>query len=377
MHVIIVGPAYPYRGGIAALNERLAYEYQKQGHKVEIYTFTLQYPNFLFPGKTQYSESPAPEDLKIYRKINSCNPFNWIKIGKEIKKKNPDLVITRFWLPFMAPCLGTIERVVKRNKHTKVVSLVDNIIPHEKRIGDKIFASYFVKSTQGFVAMSRSVLEDLSLFDSKKPRVYSPHPLYDHYGLRISNQEAQNNLGLDTSCKYVLFFGFIRGYKGLDLLLDAFGNKRLRELNVKLIVAGEFYGNEEQYMKQIKDLGIEDRVELHTYFIPDDKVNNYFCAADIVAQPYKTATQSGVTQVAFHFEKSMLVTNVGGLPEIVPHGKIGYVVEPDANEIAKALIDFYENEREKEFEQNVKEEKRKYEWVNMIEAFDKLTKSIS
>lgn len=377
MHVIIVGPAYPYRGGIAALNERLAYEYQKQGHKVEIYTFTLQYPNFLFPGKTQYSESPAPEDLKIYRKINSCNPFNWIKIGKEIKKKNPDLVITRFWLPFMAPCLGTIERVVKRNKHTKVVSLVDNIIPHEKRIGDKIFASYFVKSTQGFVAMSRSVLEDLSLFDSKKPRVYSPHPLYDHYGLRISNQEAQNNLGLDTSCKYVLFFGFIRGYKGLDLLLDAFGNKRLRELNVKLIVAGEFYGNEEQYMKQIKDLGIEDRVELHTYFIPDDKVNNYFCAADIVAQPYRTATQSGVTQVAFHFEKSMLVTNVGGLPEIVPHGKIGYVVEPDANEIAKALIDFYENEREKEFEQNVKEEKRKYEWVNMIEAFDKLTKSIS
>lgn len=377
MHVIIVGPAYPYRGGIAALNERLAYEYQKQGHKVEIYTFTLQYPNFLFPGKTQYSESPAPEDLKIYRKINSCNPFNWIKIGKEIKKKNPDLVITRFWLPFMAPCLGTIERVVKRNKHTKVVSLVDNIIPHEKRIGDKIFASYFVKSTQGFVAMSRSVLEDLSLFDSKKPRVYSPHPLYDHYGLRISNQEAQNNLGLDTSCKYVLFFGFIRGYKGLDLLLDAFGNERLRELNVKLIVAGEFYGNEEQYMKQIKDLGIEDRVELHTYFIPDDKVNNYFCAADIVAQPYKTATQSGVTQVAFHFEKSMLVTNVGGLPEIVPHGKIGYVVEPDANEIAKALIDFYENEREKEFEQNVKEEKRKYEWVNMIEAFDKLTKSIS
>ena len=377
MHVIIVGPAYPYRGGIAALNERLAYEYQKQGHKVEIYTFTLQYPNFLFPGKTQYSESPAPEDLKIYRKINSCNPFNWIKIGKEIKKKNPDLVITRFWLPFMAPCLGTIERVVKRNKHTKVVSLVDNIIPHEKRIGDKIFASYFVKSTQGFVAMSRSVLEDLSLFDSKKPRVYSPHPLYDHYGLRISNQEAQNNLGLDTSCKYVLFFGFIRGYKGLDLLLDAFGNERLRELNVKLIVAGEFYGNEEQYMKQIKDLGIEDRVELRTYFIPDDKVNNYFCAADIVAQPYKTATQSGVTQVAFHFEKSMLVTNVGGLPEIVPHGKIGYVVEPDANEIAKALIDFYENEREKEFEQNVKEEKRKYEWVNMIEAFDKLTKSIS
>lgn len=376
MHIIIVGPAHPYRGGIAALNERLAYEYQKQGHIVEMYTFTLQYPGFLFPGKTQYSESPAPDGLKIYRKINSCNPFNWIKVGNEIRKKNADLMITRFWLPFMAPCLGTIERVVRRNKYTKVVSLVDNIIPHEKRIGDKMFAKYFVKSTQGFIAMSKTVLDELCLFDTSKPKVFSPHPLYDHYGERVDKTQAQNNLSLANDAKYVLFFGFIRDYKGLDLLLEAFANPRLRELNVKLIVAGEFYGNEEVYMKQIKDFGIQDRVELHTYFIPDNKVNNYFCAADIVAQPYKSATQSGVTQIAFHFEKSMLVTNVGGLPEIVPHGKIGYVVEPDADDIAKALIDFYENNREQEYENNVKLEKQKYAWSNMIKAFDDLAKSI-
>jgi glycosyltransferase involved in cell wall biosynthesis len=225
--------------------------------------------------------------------------------------------------------------------------------------------------------MSKSVLDDLSSFDNKKPRTYSPHPLYDHYGERISKQQACSTLNLDPSQRYVLFFGFIRGYKGLDLLLDAFADKRLKDLGVKLIVAGEFYGNEDAYMKQIKDLQIEDRVELHTYFIPDEKVNNYFCAADIVAQPYKTATQSGVTQIAFHFEKSMLVTNVGGLPEIVPHGKIGYVVEPNAGDIADALVDFYENDRVVEYEINVKEEKQKYAWSNMIKAFNDLAETIS
>ena len=225
--------------------------------------------------------------------------------------------------------------------------------------------------------MSKTVLDELGLFDTSKPKVFSPHPLYDHYGERIDKAQAQNTLKLSTDANYVLFFGFIRDYKGLDLLLGAFADKRLRDLNVKLIVAGEFYGNEEAYMQQIKNLDIEDRVELHTYFIPDDKVNNYFCAADIVAQPYKSATQSGVTQIAFHFEKSMLVTNVGGLPEIVPHGKIGYVVEPNSNDIAKALVDFYENTREQEFETNVKEEKQKYAWSNMIKAFDDLAKSIS
>ena len=286
-------------------------------------------------------------------------------------------MITRFWLPFMAPCLGTIERIVRQNNHTRIVSLVDNIIPHEKRIGDKLFAKYFVKSTQGFVAMSKSVLDDLTSFDNKKPRIYSPHPLYDHYGERISKQQACSVLKLDPSYRYVLFFGFIRGYKGLDLLLEAFADKRLKDLGVKLIVAGEFYGNEEAYMKQIKDLRIDDRIELHTYFIPDEKVNNYFCAADRVAQPYKTATQSGVTQIAFHFEKSMLVTNVGGLPEIVPHGKIGYVVEPNAGDIANALVDFYENERMAVYETNVKEEKQKYAWSNMIKAFNDLAETIS
>ncbi|MBQ6096190.1 MAG: glycosyltransferase [Bacteroidales bacterium] len=368
MKVIIVGTAYPYRGGLSAFNERLAYEYLQRGDEVEIYTFTLQYPSFLFPGKTQYSDEPAPKGLTIHRRINSINPFNWLKTGREIARKRPDLLITKFWLPFMAPCLGTIERRVRRNGHTRIVSILDNIIPHEHRPGDRIFARYFVRSTDAFVAMSRSVLDDLSLFDTKKPRRFCPHPLYDHYGDILPKEEARRMVGIDTYGRYVLFFGFIRSYKGLDLLLDAMADPRIAQRDIRLIVAGEFYGDPKPYMEQIERLGIADRIKLCTDFIPDSQVNRYFCAADLVAQPYKSATQSGVTQIAFHFEKPMLVTDVGGLAEIVPDGKIGYVVQPDAHQIADAIVRYYDEQREAPFTEAVRDEKQKYSWDKMVEA---------
>lgn len=372
MKIIIVGTAYPYRGGLSAFNERLAQEYLQNGNDVEIYTFTLQYPGFLFPGKTQYSTDPAPENLVIHRKINSCNPFNWIKVGREIARKEPDMLITKFWLPFMAPCLGTIERLVRKNGKTRIISILDNVIPHEHRIGDKMFAKYFVNSTHGFVAMSKSVLQDLRLFTKNKPAEFCPHPLYDHYGESVSKTEALAKLNLNENEKYVLFFGFIRSYKGLDILFQAFAQQTLRSINIKLIVAGEFYGDPAPYLSLIKELNIEDRVILRTDFIPDSEVKYYFNAADIVAQPYKTATQSGVTQIAFHFEKPMLVTNVGGLAEIVPHQKIGYVVEPNPRQIADAIADFFVNNRKESFESNVKEEKKKYAWSRMTEAIERL-----
>ena len=372
MKIIILGTAYPYRGGLSAFNERMAREYQRMGHEVEIYTFTLQYPGFLFPGKTQYSDEPAPEDLRIFRKVNSCNPFNWIKVGNEIRRKKPDLMITKFWLPFMGPCFGTIARRVRKNRHTKLISILDNVIPHEHRIGDKMFARYFIRPTDGFVAMSKSVLQDLRLFTQSKPARFCPHPLYDHYGERLPKAEALKLLSLDPGCRYVLFFGFIRAYKGLDLLLEAFADSRLKDLNVKLIVAGEFYGDPQPYLEQIKRLGIGDRVVLATDFIPDHEVNRYFGACDIVAQPYKSATQSGVTQIAFHFEKPMLVTDVGGLAEIVPDGKVGFVVEPDSRQIAGALFRFFSENRQEEFERNLREEKKKYAWTSMTEAIEGL-----
>ncbi|MBQ6726122.1 MAG: glycosyltransferase [Bacteroidales bacterium] len=378
MNIIIIGTAHPYRGGLAAFNERLATEFQRQGNNVEMYTFTLQYPNFLFPGKTQFSPDPAPENLTIFRKVNSCNPFNWIKVGKEIAKKRPDVVVFAYWMSFMAPCFGTIARKIRKNKHTKIMALVHNMIPHEPNILDRFLPPYFVKSMDGFMALSESVVKDIEHFDKRGcPKGFSPHPIYDHYGQRLSRDEALQLLNLDPKYRYVLFFGFIRAYKGLDLLLDAFADPWLKQNDVKLIVAGEFYGDSAPYLSKIEQLGIADKVVLCTNFIPDGEVNRYFSAADIVAQPYKTATQSGVTQIAFHFEKAMLVTNVGGLAEIVPDGKIGYVVEPDKKPIADALRNFFEKNKREEFEHNIVEEKQKYSWSRFVEAFCRIADKIS
>lgn len=371
MKILIVGPAWPYRGGIADFDERIAREYIKKGDEVEIFTFTLQYPSFLFPGKTQYSPDPRPEDLDIKRKVNSINPFNWIKVGRELKKKNADLLIIKFWLPLMAPCFGTIARIVKGNGKTKVVSILDNIIPHEHRPGDKILSKYFVSSIDAFIAMSKSVYDDLKSLNDKKPCLMSPHPIYDNFGTAVSREEAIGSLGLDPSAKYMLFFGFIRDYKGLDILLKAIADERIKNSDIKLIVAGEFYNNSEKYFEMEKELELEGKIIWRTDFIADEQVKNYFCASDIIVQPYKTATQSGVTQIAYHFEKPMLVTNVGGLPEIVPNGKVGYSVEPEAKVIADAINDFYSNGRYAEFVENIKEEKKKYSWDRMLENVDK------
>ena len=372
MKIVIIGTAYPYRGGLAAFNERLALQFQNEGHEVVMYTFTLQYPRFLFPGKTQFTSDPAPRGLTIRRCINSCNPFNWLKVGRELRRQQPDMVVFAYWMSFMAPCFGTIARQVRLGKKTRCIALVHNMIPHEPNVLDKLFPGYFVKAMDGFTALSQSVVKDIEKFDHKgKPKSWAPHPIYDHYGALVDKAEARRQLGLDADGKYVLFFGFIRDYKGLDLLIDAFGDPRLQDCGARLIVAGEFYGDPAPYLKRIHSLDISDIVVLHNDYIPDSKVNLYFRACDIVAQPYKSATQSGVTQVAFHFEKPMLVTRVGGLPEIVPDGKIGYVVDVDAQSIADALLKFYKENREEEFTAAVREEKQKYSWDRMTAAIVK------
>jgi D-inositol-3-phosphate glycosyltransferase len=368
MKIVILGTAHPLRGGLSAYNERIAYEFQSQGHEVVIYTFSLQYPDFLFPGTTQFSDQPAPKDLTIKVAVNSVNPFNWWKVGREIKALNADLLIVKFWLPFMAPCLGTICKLVRGNNKTKVISIIDNIIPHEKRIGDFQFAKYFVNNVDGFIAQSKSVLSDLNLFDATKPKRFSPHPLYDNFGAAIPKEEAKAKLGLDSNKHYLLFFGFIRDYKGLDILLKAIADKRFKDQNINVIVAGEFYNNAEQYHQLIEELKIADLVTLRTDFIPDDMVRYYFCASDIVVQPYKHATQSGVTQICYHFNRPMIVTNVGGLPEIVPNDVVGYVVEPEPTSIANAILKFYAEQKEDVFAANINIEKEKYSWNAMLKS---------
>jgi len=370
--VVLIGSAYPLRGGLATFNERLVREYIRLGSDAAIYTFSLQYPSILFPGKTQYSTGPAPEGIPIKVKLNSINPLSWLSVGNEIKKLRPDLVIVKYWMPFMAPCFGIVCRRIRKNGHTKVVSVIDNIIPHEKRTGDRQLSSFFVNSVDGFVAMSHSVMDDLETFDKNKPRVYCPHPLYDNFGDAISKEEARKRLGLEPAARYALFFGFIRDYKGLDLLLKAFGTEALRNSGIKLLVAGEFYCDPAPYYEIIKLQELEGTVILSNDFIPDSQVVNYFCSADVIVQPYKSATQSGVTQIAYHFDKPMIITDVGGLAEFVPHGKVGYVVKPDINEIASAILEFYSSGKEDEFITNAAVEKHKYSWGRMVEAINEV-----
>ena len=366
--IVIVSPAHPLRGGIAASTERLAVELQKKGISVVIYSYSLQYPGFLFPGKTQFTSDPPPlgangKPLHIVTCINSVNPLSWILTGLRIASERPDQVIVRFWLPFMGPALGTLLRIARWRTRTRVTGLVDNIIPHEKRPGDRLFARYFTGACDDFLVMSKSVGEEIRLF-SGKPVVFSPHPLYDNYGELQNRDTARKTLGIPAEAQVALFFGFIRQYKGFDLFLRALAHTP----HIHALVAGECYEDWASYQQIIDDNDMTDRVHIVTDFIPSEQVSLYFSAADIVVQPYRSATQSGISQIAYHFGLPMIVSNVGGLPEIVTDKVSGYVVTPDAASVSDALNDFFENNRNEEMRIGVQREKERFTWDKMADA---------
>jgi glycosyltransferase involved in cell wall biosynthesis len=369
--VIIIGPGHPLRGGLATFNQRLADQFIREGYDCMIYSFSLQYPSFLFPGTTQYSTEPAPPGLKIHSRINSVNPLNWLSTGEELRKMRPDIIVVRYWLPFMGPALGTILRRVRRNRHTRIVAITDNVLPHEKRPGDTPFTRYFLKSCDAFITMSEKVMHDLRTFEPAKPAIQVMHPLYDNFGEPISKHAAREALRLSKGLeigdkdKILLFFGFIRKYKGLDILLEAMADERIKASGIKLLVAGEFYEDAKPYQEQIDRLGIRNALLLRTDFIPDSEVKDYLCSADVVIQPYRNATQSGVTPLAYHFEKPMIVSNVGGLPSLVPHERVGLVAEPTAGGIAEAILQFYAM-GEDHFIPQLRVEKEKYSWNRLV-----------
>lgn len=370
MKVILVGSAYPLRGGLATFNERLIREFGAEGHEASIVTFSLQYPEFLFPGKTQYSEDPPPADLKITRRVNSINPLNWINTGWKLRKEKPDVLLLKYWTPFMAPCFGTIIRLV--SKHTKVVVICDNIIPHEKHFFDDWFNRYFLNACDAFICMSESVQKDLLSYLPKAPNILTPHPVYDTFGEAVPRAEALQKFGLKEDEKVVLFFGFIRQYKGLDILLEAMADPRVRAMGIKAIVAGEYYEDAAPYRKLMQDLNLSDSLILREDFISNEEVKYFFSAADLVVQPYKSATQSGISQICYSFGKPMVVTRVGGLPEIVPHMQCGYVCEVNPTSIADAMLDFFSHNKRPEFQAHLSEEEKKYSWSKMTEAIRKL-----
>ncbi|MBQ4540668.1 MAG: glycosyltransferase family 4 protein [Alistipes sp.] len=364
MKIVLLGPAHPYRGGLASIMQTMAREYQRRGHEVRIYTFTVQYPELLFPGKTQFVDTPAPEDLNIERVMSTVNPINWIRLGRRLKRECPDIVLMKYWTPFMAPCFGTVARIARQNGRTKFICQIDNVEPHEHHITDRPFNSYYLAAVDGFVYMSEQVHGELKAY-TQAPAIFSPHPMFENFGKAVERAAACEKIGLDPNDKYTLFFGLIRDYKGLDLLLEAWA--RWMPNGRKLLVAGEFYASREKYIEMIDRLGLRDRVVLHDRFIPDEDVRYYFSAADCLVLPYRTATQSGVTQIAYNFSLPMIVTRVGGLPEIVPDGRVGLVCEPTAADIERALRTIYEDDRLSAFRANFAEERKRFSWERMCD----------
>ena len=362
MKIVILGPAHPYRGGLASIMETMAREYQRRGDEVKVYTFSLQYPSLLFPGKSQTVDTPAPHDLHIERIVNNCNPLNWIVVGERLRREAPDMIVMKYWTPFMAPCFGTIARIARRNGKTKVVCQIDNVEPHEHHLIDKPFNRYYLGAVDGFVYMSEQVGGELRGYTSA-PAIFSPHPMFEHFGARVERSEACRRLGLDAEHRYLLFFGLIRDYKGLDMLLEAF--EEVDDANIRLLVAGEFYNDKEQYRATLERLG--NRVVLHDRFIPDAEVAAYFSVADALVLPYRTATQSGVTQIAYNFSVPMVVTRVGGLPEIVPDGEVGFVCEPNVESIREAIQRLYEGDALAHFAECFPAQRKRFSWATMCD----------
>jgi glycosyltransferase involved in cell wall biosynthesis len=368
--VVIIGPGYPLRGGLATFDQRLAREFISEGYDCEIYSFSLQYPDFMFPGTTQYSTEPPPEGLTILSRINSINPFNWLSVGRELRRKKPDIIVVRYWLPLMGPALGTILRRVRKNRHTRIVAITDNIIPHEKRPGDRPFTRYFLNACDAFITMSEKVMNDLRKFQPTRPARQVVHPLYDNFGEPITRQQArallrEKGVNIGDNDKVILFFGFIRKYKGLDIALQTMADQRIRDLGIKLLVAGEFYEDAAPYHDLIARLDIGPSLLLRTDFIPDSEVRQYLCAADAVIQPYRNATQSGVTPLAYHFEKPMIVSNVEGLATLVPHEQAGLVAAPEPGAMADAILRFFVL-GDSWFIPALRQEKNKYSWSRLL-----------
>ena len=353
--------------------ETMAREYQSRGYEVHILTFTLQYPSLLFPGKSQTVDTPPPADLDIRRRVSTINPFSWWSVGRELCKMRPDIVLMKYWTPFMAPCFGTIARLARRNKHTKVICQIDNVEPHEHHITDRPFNRYYLRSVDGFVYMSEQVHEELKAYTSA-PMRFSPHPMFEHFGTRVERNEACAKLGLDPTERYAMFFGLIRDYKGLDTLLDAWSE--FRRKGIKLLIAGEFYASRDKYIAHIERLGLKDEIILHDFFVPDSDVRYYFSAADCVVLPYKTATQSGVTQICYNFCTPVIVTRVGGLAEIVPDGVVGYVCDPTAAGVRDALERIFEGDRIAEFAHNMIEERKRFSWSTMCDEIEAVYRSL-
>jgi len=364
MKIAYLSTFYPLRGGIAQFNASL-YRALSDDHEVSAFTFKRQYPNSLFPGKTQYvSPEDKVDEIESLEILDTINPLSYFQTAKAINAYAPDILLMKYWMAFFAPSLGTVAK--RMAKKTVVISILDNVIPHEKQLFSNSFTRYFLKQNDGFVAMSDAVQNDLLSLNPNAKCARLGHPIYDHFGEKTDPGEAKQKLGLSPNKKTILFFGFIRNYKGLDLLIEAFG---LLDESYQLIIAGECYGSFDKYQKQINNSKNKANIHLFNDYIDDNQVPAFFSASDVCVLPYKSATQSGITSIAYHFEVPVIATDVGGLREVIAHGKTGLIADkPDASLIKDSIEQFYRESLLDQMRENIQMLKEEKSWANFAKA---------
>ncbi|MDR1632007.1 MAG: glycosyltransferase [Dysgonamonadaceae bacterium] len=363
MKIALLSAFYPFRGGIAQFNALLYKSLEGQGHEVKAYTFSCQYPSVLFPGKTQYvteADKAIPIDSEAV--LNTVNPFSYEKTAKEILKWKPDVLVMKYWMSFFAPSLGYVARRLKK-KGIKTICIIDNAIPHEPRFFDKLFARFFFHQCTHLVVMSEIVRNDLLRLCPEANERLLPHPLYDHFGEAIEQTAARLQTSLHPDRKTLLFFGLIRDYKGLDLLIQAMS---FLDDSYQLLIAGESYGDFGKYRQIIETSPAKDRIQVRNQYISDEEVPVLFSVTDALVLPYKSATQSGVIPVAYHFEVPIVATDVGSLKDTIETAGTGIVCRPKAESIAEGIREIFSEGTEK-FIANIRTEKEKLSWNNFVQ----------
>lgn len=372
MRIVIIGPAWPFRGGIAHFSALLAQTLTARGHSVKIITFKRMYPGILFPGKTQYDASEATLPLESEALLDSIWPPSWRRTAAAACAFAPDLVIFKHWMPFFAPAYAGVAKEIRRRCRARILFLCHNIIPHEGHPGDRWLTRRGLRHADHYIVLSDAVEQQLLTLFPRASFARVAHPLYAFFPRTWSREEARRELGVGEE-RVVLFFGYVRRYKGLSVLLEAMAAARPR-MAMKLIVAGEIYGDKTDYTEQIDRLGINDLVQLLDTYIPNEQVGLYYAAADVVALPYLSATQSGIVQVCYHFDKPVVASDVGGLPEVVEDGGSGFIVPAgDAAALADALVRFFAENCAAGFTARIAEIKQRYSWDRMAEAIEQLT----
>jgi glycosyltransferase involved in cell wall biosynthesis len=365
VNIAYLSTFYPFRGGIAQFNASLYRAFEHLGHNPHAFTFSRQYPDILFPGETQFvTEYDIADPIPSTRILDSINPLSWYSTAKEINKIHPDILLTKFWMPFIAPSLGTVAGRVQ--KKTKKICIVDNALPHERRPGDIALTSYFLDRNDGFIVMSDTVEKDLLSLKPQAKICRHNHPLYNHFGSRISREEACKTLHIPSDKHILLFFGFIRSYKGLSLLLDAM---KLLPDNYHLVIAGEMYGSFDAYQQQIETLHLQDKISLHIRYISDVETPLFFSAADVCILPYISATQSGIIAIAHHFETPVIATNVGSLSEALYNGSAGMLIDkPEPHMIADSVHTFFSTKLSDQYIAAVQSIKNELSWESLGKA---------